>query len=89
MEPTMPQTGASSSKQLLHIVLGGELKDVSDIEFRDLADIHFVGAFPDYRSAHDAWKAAAQKTVDSARTRYFILHAHRLLDPNTGRHHDV
>ncbi len=35
----------------------------------------------DYAGAYDAWKAAAQRTVDNARMRYFIIHAHRLLDP--------
>jgi myo-inositol-1(or 4)-monophosphatase len=77
----------SSDTQLLHIVLGGELRNVTDVEFRDLSKIDFVGAFPNYREAHAAWKAAAQRTVDNAHMRYFILHAHRLLDPHTGEHH--
>lgn len=83
--------GGSSgeSKQLLHLVIGGELKNVADVEFRDLSRVEFVGAFPSYREAFDAWKAAAQRTVDNAHMRYFILHAHRLLDPETGHHHDV
>ena len=76
-------------KQLLHIVFGGELKDVTGVEFEDLTGIDFVGAFPNYQSAYDAWKAAAQRTVDQAEMRYFILHAHRLLDPATGDHHNV
>jgi myo-inositol-1(or 4)-monophosphatase len=75
-------------EQLLHIVIGGELKDVSGVEFRDLSKVHFVGAYPNYRTAFDAWKGAAQRTVDNAHMRYFILHAHRLLDPETGREHD-
>lgn len=49
---------------------------------RGRASSSFVGAFPNYRSAYDAWKSAAQRTVDNARMRYFIIHAHRLLDPN-------
>lgn len=77
-----------SDKQLLHLVLGGELKDLSSVEFADLARIDFVGAFPNYKSAYDAWKAAAQRTVDNARMRYFILHAHRLFDPATGEAHE-
>ncbi len=77
------------SEQLLHIVIGGELKDVSGVEFEDLKKIDFVGAFPNYKAAYDAWKNAAQRTVDSAETRYFILHAHKLLDPETGAHHSV
>lgn len=76
-----------SSEQLLHLVIGGELKDVSGVEFEDLSKMDFVGAFPNYKSAYDAWKSAAQRTVDNAEMRYFILHAHRLLDPETGREH--
>lgn len=78
-----------SGKQLLHIVFGGELKDVTGVEFEDLSKLDFVGAFPNYQEAYDAWKAAAQRTVDHAETRYFILHAHRLLDPATGDTHHV
>lgn len=76
-------------KQLLHIVIGGELRDVSGVEFENLANIDFVGAYPNYTSAYDAWKSAAQRTVDNAEMRYFILHAHKLLDPETGAHHSV
>lgn len=78
-----------AGKQLLHIVFGGELKDVTSVEFEDLSKLDFVGAFPNYQEAYDAWKAAAQRTVDHAETRYFILHAHRLLDPATGDTHHV
>jgi len=73
-------------KQLLHLVLGGELKDVAETEFRDLTKVEFVGAFPDYAAAHAAWKAKAQATVDNALMRYFIIHAHKLLDPNEDGH---
>jgi myo-inositol-1(or 4)-monophosphatase len=79
----------TGTKQLLHIVIGGELKKVTEVEFEDLSAIDFVGAFPSYKEAYDAWKGAAQRTVDSAETRYFILHAHKLLDPETGDHHHV
>jgi hypothetical protein len=71
------------SDQLLHIVIGGELEDVSAAVFRDLSRIEFVGAFPNYADAKDAWKARAQATVDNALMRFFILHAHRLIDPHT------
>jgi myo-inositol-1(or 4)-monophosphatase len=77
-----------SDAQLLHLVIGGELKALETVEFADLSRIDFVGAFPNYKAAFDAWKAAAQRTVDNARMRYFILHAHRLLDPATGRTHE-
>jgi myo-inositol-1(or 4)-monophosphatase len=76
-------------KQLLHLVIGGELKDFAKMEFIDLKAMDFIGAFPNYSSAFDAWKAAAQRTVDNAQMRYFILHAHRLLDPETGKTHDA
>ncbi len=78
-----------SGPQLLHIVIGGELKDVSGVEFDNLSNIDFVGAYPNYKAAYDAWKGAAQRTVDNAEMRYFILHAHKLLDPETGDHHHV
>jgi hypothetical protein len=71
-----------SDKQLLHLVIGGELKNVSDIEFRDLSKVEFVGAYANYAEAHAAWKAKAQATVDNAHARYFIIHAHKLLDPS-------
>ncbi|MEQ8559417.1 MAG: inositol monophosphatase family protein [Henriciella sp.] len=84
-----PMADMPEAKQLLHLVLGGELKDVRGVEFEDLSKIDFVGAFPNYKAAYDAWKNAAQRTVDNAEMRYFILHAHRLLDPETGSHHHV
>ena len=76
-----------SDKQLLHLVFGGELKDLQGIEFEDLSKLDIVGMFPDYATAYDAWKSAAQRTVDSAHTRYFIVHLHRLLDPETDTDH--
>ena len=80
---------SKTGKQLLHLVIGGELKDVSGLEFSDVTKIDFIGAFPDYKSAYDAWKTAAQKTVDAADIRYFILHAHKLMDPETGEQHNL
>ena len=75
-----------SDHQLLHLVIGGELKKVGETEFRDLAKVDFVGAYPDYAAAFVAWKAKAQATVDNALVRYFIIHAHRLLDPEADGH---
>ena len=69
------------AKQLLHLVFGGELKSLSDVEFADLSQLHVVGIFPSYAEAYKAWKAVAQRTVDNAQMRYFIVHIHRLLDP--------
>jgi myo-inositol-1(or 4)-monophosphatase len=77
-----------SDRQLLHLVIGGELKALDTVEFEDLTQIHFVGAYANYKGAYDAWKANAQRTVDNARMRYFILHAHRLFDPATGETHE-
>jgi myo-inositol-1(or 4)-monophosphatase len=79
----------TNEKQLLHIVIGGELRNVTAVEFEDLKAIDFVGAFPNYAGAYDAWKNAAHRTLDNAEMRYFILHAHKLLDPETGTQHDV
>jgi hypothetical protein len=71
--------------QLLHLVFGGELTDLQKVEFRDLHALDIVGIYPDYASAYAAWKAKAQQTVDNAHMRYFIVHLHRLLDPQTDR----
>lgn len=71
-----------SKKQLLHLVFGGELTSLEGIEFRDLPALDVVGIYPNYAAAHAAWKAAAQRTVDNATMRYFIVHLHRLLDPD-------
>ena len=71
-------------KQLLHLVFGGELTSLESTEFKDLTNLDIVGVFPNYASAHAAWKAKAQATVDNAQMRYFIVHLHRLLDPQNG-----
>ena len=68
-------------EQLLHLVFGGELTDLARNTFKDLDKVDFVGMYPNYASAHAAWKAKAQSTVDNAHMRYFIVHLHRLLDP--------
>lgn len=70
------------SEQLLHMVLGGELKSLDSTEFRDLNKVEVVGLYPSYASAYAAWKGAAQRTVDNAHMRFFIVHLHRLLDPS-------
>jgi hypothetical protein len=73
----------NTQKQLLHLVFGGELEDVADVAFRDLDKLDIVGVYPNYASAYAAWKAKAQGTVDNAHMRYFIVHMHRLLDPQS------
>ena len=70
-------------KQLLHLVLGGELTALGNNEFKDLDKIEYVGVYPNYATAYVAWKAKAQQTVDNAHMRYFIVHLHRLLDPDS------
>ncbi|MBB4095843.1 DUF4170 domain-containing protein [Brucella pecoris] len=70
-------------KQLLHLVFGGELKKLGTVEFRDLENLDIVGIYPDYETAKTAWKSKAQQTVDNAHMRYFIVHLHRLLDPES------
>jgi hypothetical protein len=75
------------AKQLLHLVFGGELQSVADIEFKDLDKLDIVGIFPNYASAYAAWKAKAQGTVDNAQMRYFIVHMHRLFEPDGNAPH--
>lgn len=70
-----------AQKQLLHLVLGGELTDLEGVTFRDLDELDIVGVYPNYAEAKKAWRSKAQQTVDNAHMRYFIVHLHRLLDP--------
>lgn len=79
MATTEPQ------KQLLHLVIGGELSSLENVTFADLDKVDIVGLYPNYASALVAWRSKAQQTVDSAQTRYFIVHLHRLLDPQTDK----
>jgi hypothetical protein len=76
-------TSSSEPKQLLHLVFGGELKELDGVEFKDLSKVDIVGIYPDYASAAAAWRGKAQQTVDNALVRYFVVHMHRLLDPDT------
>lgn len=70
-----------NAQQLLHLVIGGELEDLENVTFRDLEKVDIVGVYPNYATAYAAWKARAHQTVDNAHMRYFIVHLHRLLDP--------
>lgn len=72
----------AENKQLLHLVFGGELEHLDEVRFRDLSAVDIVGVFPNYAEAEKAWRAKAQATVDNAHMRYFIVHMHRLLDPD-------
>ncbi|MBS3849380.1 DUF4170 domain-containing protein [Devosia sp. J2-20] len=73
------------NEQLLHLVIGGELSSIEGVTFADLDKVDVVGLYPNYAAALVAWKQKAQMTVDSAQTRYFIVHLHRLLDPQTDK----
>jgi hypothetical protein len=77
-----PEAQGEAKRQLLHLVFGGELKSLDGHEFRDLDKIDVVGLFPDYASAERAWRAKAQATVDRAQFRYYVVHLHRLLEPD-------
>jgi hypothetical protein len=71
----------TATKQLLHLVIGGELSKLDSTEFKDIDKVELVGVYPNYATAYAAWRAKAQQTVDNAEMRYFIVHLHRLLDP--------
>jgi hypothetical protein len=71
------------SKQLLHLVFGGELASPQDVEFKDLSRLDVVGIYPDYKSAYEAWRAKAHASVDNAQMRYFVVHIHKLMDPES------
>ncbi len=73
-------------QQLLHLVFGGRLKDPQSREFENIDELDIVGMFPNYAEALAAWRGKAQSTIDDAETRYFIVHLHRLLDPETDSH---
>ena len=68
----------------LHLVFGGRVKDPRGLDFVDLKEIDLVGLFENYASAEDAWRSAAQRTVDDAEMKYVIVHLHRLLEPDDG-----
>jgi hypothetical protein len=69
-------------QQLLHLVIGGEVEKGEDIVFKDLDAVDLVGVYPNYAAAHAVWKQKAQLTVDNAEMRYFVVHMHRLLNPD-------
>jgi hypothetical protein len=75
-------TDGVPNRQLLHLVLGGELSNIEGVEFKDLNKVEIVGVYPNYATAYSAWKGKAQQTVDNAQMRYFIVHLHRLMDPD-------
>jgi hypothetical protein len=66
----------------LHLVFGGRVKDPRTLEFADLGSIDLVGVYDSYAAAEDAWRGAAQRTVDDAEMKYVIVHLHRQLEPD-------
>ena len=78
-----------AGEQLLHLVFGGELTDLSKVHFRDLDKLDVVGIYPNHKTAYDAWKDAAHRSVDNAHMRYFIVHMHRLFDPVDDEEKDI
>ena len=72
----------TQTPQLLHLVFGGELTSPREARFKDLDKLDIVGIYPNKAEADKAWRAKAQATVDSAHTRYFIVHLHEFLDPD-------
>jgi hypothetical protein len=78
-------TESAAPKQLLHLVFGGELVKLGSTEFKNLDELDIVGIYPNYAAALAAWKGKAQQTVDNAQMRYFIVHMHRLLDPESAK----
>ena len=80
-EPKLAQ--AENVRATLAFVARGEtpLGIVYETDAKIEPKVKIVGIFPDYQSAHTAWKAKAQASVDNAHMRYFVVHLHRLLDP--------
>ena len=78
----MAGTSTPPKGQLLHLVFGGELAKLDSHEFRDLSKLDVVGIYPNYAEAEKAWRGAAQRTVDNAQMRYFVVHLHRLMEPD-------
>ena len=78
----MKAPSKTPDKQLLHLVIGGELEGIEGITFKDLSKVELVGVYPNYAAAYVVWKQKAQQTVDNAEMRYFVVHLHRLLEPD-------
>jgi Domain of unknown function (DUF4170) len=82
----MAKSKPKPKPQLLHLVFGGELKTTEDVEFKDLSNLDIVGMFPNFAQAKAAWLGKAQATVDNAQMRYFVVHIHRLMEPDDEDH---
>lgn len=67
----------------LHLVVGGPLAS-HGVSALNPENTEVVGLFSDYNKAVDAWRAAAQRTIDDAEMRFVILPLHRLVPPMLG-----
>jgi hypothetical protein len=65
----------------LHLVFGGRVKDPQGLDF-DMNTIDVVGIYDSYAAAEEAWRGAAQRSVDDAEIKYVVVHLHRLLEPD-------
>jgi hypothetical protein len=65
----------------LHLVFGGRVKDPQGLDF-DMNTVQVVGIYDSYAAAEEAWRGAAQRTVDDAEMKYVVVHLHRLLEPD-------
>ncbi|MET3560420.1 hypothetical protein ABID39_001117 [Bartonella japonica] len=70
----------NEKKQCLHLVFGGELKNLKSNQFKNINALDVVGIFPDYQSAKEAWQAKAQSSVDNALQRYYLIDLQQFLD---------
>ena len=66
----------------LHLVFGGRVSDPRGLDFVDLNAVDMVGLFDNFADAEEAWRGAAQRTVDDAEIKYVVVHLHRLLEPD-------
>ncbi|MEL7197033.1 MAG: DUF4170 domain-containing protein [Pseudomonadota bacterium] len=73
----------TTTKQRLHLVMGGRVTDPQGHEFADPESVHVVGVYSSYEAAEDAWRAQAQRTVDDAEMKYVVVHIHKLLTPES------
>jgi hypothetical protein len=80
--PTPSAKKSGEPDQLLHLVFGGELKTPAGLTFKDLSKLDIIGIYPNYAAALAAWRGAAQASVDNAHMRYFVVHIHRMMDPD-------
>ncbi len=77
-----PENAFGGPMSKLHLVFGGRVTDPQTLDFVDPSKLDVVGIYPDYASAENAWRSAAQRTVDDAEMRYVVVHLHRLLEPD-------